>query len=286
MKGRKGFTLIELLVVIAIIAILAAILFPVFARVRKTAWNSDCQSNLSQIGRAFKMYLGEWHDSYPYQDVTQTLSNGYPEPGIALSPTDPTVPANLNPDGTLKRFVYGTNWVEALFPYMEAISKDSAGAWACKAAAEITDSSGNFAQRGMARVNYSMNINLVGQPEGIIKTASNMLLCREMDRKCNAVLRPVNPSTDGSSGSIPIAPFLSATDQGYPSSAVVPNPKQHANGSNVLFSDGHVKSFNAGAMPDVLTAALCYDSTDLQWFNFNDDPANPIGLRKSIAISP
>jgi prepilin-type N-terminal cleavage/methylation domain-containing protein len=47
---RQGFTLIELLVVIAIIAILASILFPVFARARENARRSSCQSNMKQIG--------------------------------------------------------------------------------------------------------------------------------------------------------------------------------------------------------------------------------------------
>ncbi len=50
--GTVGFTLIELLVVIAIIAILAAILFPVFARARENARKTSCQSNLRQLGHA------------------------------------------------------------------------------------------------------------------------------------------------------------------------------------------------------------------------------------------
>jgi prepilin-type N-terminal cleavage/methylation domain-containing protein/prepilin-type processing-associated H-X9-DG protein len=62
---RKGFTLIELLVVIAIIAILAAILFPVFARAREAARKSSCQSNLKQIGLAFGMYRQDYDGFTP-----------------------------------------------------------------------------------------------------------------------------------------------------------------------------------------------------------------------------
>jgi len=56
----RGFTLVELLVVIAIIAILAAILFPVFAQVREKARATDCSSNMRQIGTAAGMYFADW----------------------------------------------------------------------------------------------------------------------------------------------------------------------------------------------------------------------------------
>jgi len=60
---RKGFTLIELLVVIAIIAILAAILFPVFSRAREQARKAACLSNLKNIATAWMMYIHLWERS-------------------------------------------------------------------------------------------------------------------------------------------------------------------------------------------------------------------------------
>ena len=57
---KKGFTLIELLVVIAIIAILAAILYPVFARIKEQGHKSNCQNNLKQLAGALKVYISEW----------------------------------------------------------------------------------------------------------------------------------------------------------------------------------------------------------------------------------
>jgi len=65
-RTRVGFTLIELLVVIAIIAILAAILFPVFARAKQNAQAQKCVSNLKQWGTAFAAYTNDWDSRYPH----------------------------------------------------------------------------------------------------------------------------------------------------------------------------------------------------------------------------
>jgi prepilin-type N-terminal cleavage/methylation domain-containing protein/prepilin-type processing-associated H-X9-DG protein len=65
-RGAGGFTLIELLVVIAIIAILAAILFPVFTRAREKARSITCLSNLRQLGFAVQQYANDWDGGLPF----------------------------------------------------------------------------------------------------------------------------------------------------------------------------------------------------------------------------
>ncbi len=65
MPRQSGFTLIELLVVIAIIAILAAILFPVFARAREKARQASCLSNLKQLSLATLMYIQDYDETFP-----------------------------------------------------------------------------------------------------------------------------------------------------------------------------------------------------------------------------
>lgn len=81
-RKKSGFTLIELLVVIAIIAILAAILFPVFARAREAAKKSTCQSNLKEISTAFIMYKDDY-------DGVMLSSWRSASPGVAPVQGDP-----------------------------------------------------------------------------------------------------------------------------------------------------------------------------------------------------
>ncbi len=73
---RRGFTLIELLVVIAIIAILAAILFPVFARAREKARQASCLSNLKQAGLAWLQYCQDYDERVPSCRVSALYSPG------------------------------------------------------------------------------------------------------------------------------------------------------------------------------------------------------------------
>src|SRR3990172_4693921 len=73
-RRRSGFTLIELLVVIAIIAILAAMLFPVFARARESARKVQCLSNVKNIAIAYQMYLADY-DRMPPGEHNQEVIN-------------------------------------------------------------------------------------------------------------------------------------------------------------------------------------------------------------------
>lgn len=90
MSFRRAFTLIELLVVIAIIAILAAILFPVFAQAKESARQSACLSNLKQIGMGMMMYTGDSDGKYPsWVPHLQAVNGGntfYFPPDLQLMP--------------------------------------------------------------------------------------------------------------------------------------------------------------------------------------------------------
>ncbi|MBQ7256825.1 MAG: DUF1559 domain-containing protein [Abditibacteriota bacterium] len=84
---KKGFTLIELLVVIAIIAILAAILFPVFAQAREKARQASCLSNVKQIGTALQLYVDDYDETFPCtsKNAPLCLNNAYSKGSIAVA---------------------------------------------------------------------------------------------------------------------------------------------------------------------------------------------------------
>ena len=82
----KGFTLIELLVVIAIISILAAILFPVFAKVREKARQTSCLSNEKQIGLGFMQYVQDYDETFPMAYVQGAGGNNLASSGNTIWP--------------------------------------------------------------------------------------------------------------------------------------------------------------------------------------------------------
>ncbi|MFP4248292.1 MAG: DUF1559 domain-containing protein [Armatimonadota bacterium] len=146
---RRGFTLIELLVVIAIIAILAAILFPVFARAREKARQTSCLSNLKQIGLALQMYAQDYDDTLPRSAMYTEPSDVLPEGG---------------PD----------YWFEQIYPYI-----NNAQIFACPSESSNTISSGGVSvsdEDWPNGVNYTYNVRAHELAMGDINRPSAFLL--------------------------------------------------------------------------------------------------------------
>ena len=99
--ARRGFTLIELLIVIAIIAILAAILFPVFARARENARRASCQSNVKQIALGLRQYTQDYDERFPGWYTDRNGSGGY-------TSSDPIGPTS------------DQGWTEIINPYVKS----------------------------------------------------------------------------------------------------------------------------------------------------------------------
>jgi prepilin-type N-terminal cleavage/methylation domain-containing protein len=187
MHRQRGFTLIELLVVIAIIAILAAILFPVFAQAREKARAATCLSNNKQIGLSVSMYVQDYDNTFPSQraDGMKTLAAGGKE---------------------------GT-YYDALLPYCK-----NQQIWICPSDLVNTNDNGKKATLIPPAMGYHMNGNLItptGLPEAAVAAPSNCLLMREAGSGTvwfEAWLRPYPKSCDdtftASSGAIAPGPHM------------------------------------------------------------------------------
>ncbi len=109
-KNRSAFTLIELLVVIAIIAILAAILFPAFARARENARKASCMSNMKQMGLASAQYVQDYDEKlYPHRTGGDSSS-------VTNNPFVATAPAGTITGGATQRVF----WISLLQPYIKS----------------------------------------------------------------------------------------------------------------------------------------------------------------------
>ncbi|MEN6304529.1 MAG: prepilin-type N-terminal cleavage/methylation domain-containing protein [Armatimonadia bacterium] len=126
-RSRAGFTLIELLVVIAIIAILAAILFPVFAKAREKARQSSCLSNVKQAAMATLQYVQDYDETLPvaiggrpdwslFWTTVELIQPYMKSRQLIFCPSDPTGSVNFTSFTGLGRYSYV--WNRAAFAYM------------------------------------------------------------------------------------------------------------------------------------------------------------------------
>jgi len=254
----------------ALIALLVcSALAPAFARMQRSSAEAKCQSNLRRWAQAMSAYVADNHQRYP---TNRTLAGALSH---RISLSDETL---RDQNGDPVRFQYGANWVEALYPYLEAAAVNTGQDWKsfrkCPNARDIVT-------EPFTRMTYALNYNLVEQPNAIIRDPSRLMMFREMDRLVGSELRPSVPSLG--SADLPINAFMITTgDTPFPFPPYrQTDGNRHGTGSYVCFADGHVKYFTIDYYP--YTGAGAWDSTDQRWYNFvNSDPAH----NKTIAITP
>jgi len=207
-KNKNGFTLIELLVVIAIISILAAILFPVFARARENARRASCMSNLKQIGLGMMMYVQDYDEQYPVGIVGDLdVNHSTPLSGSAYCTGMPCGEFTVS-DGHLTSGNI-MSWMDLLQPYTK-----STQIFVCP--------SQQHPQYG--GYGYSYYINNLKTTSPPVKMASlNNPSVTAMLMDCNGASCVYAPVQDV---------FLPLTN---------PADAPHLDGYNIAFADGHVK---------------------------------------------
>jgi prepilin-type N-terminal cleavage/methylation domain-containing protein/prepilin-type processing-associated H-X9-DG protein len=313
-KVSRAFTLIELLVVIAIIAILAAILFPVFQKVRENARRTSCLSNEKQLGLAFVQYTQDYDERYPSGVIAGT--------GVGLKS-------------------YGQGWGGQIYTYVK-----STGVYKCPDDSTSIQANGGYPANP---VSYAYNANCVTMGSGAALSqfqapASTVLLCEvfgapvRVDQADEGIYSntsyDLSPATDGlpdpssSNGGVlcdqiacgPRAggtggydlqlatgvmdagvsgtlPQGTATSSGYdPATYTSGAVGIHTSGSNFLLGDGHVKWLRPNAVSSGHNGRSGYDQESGSTAGFSGynaaatdtmyvDPGHTVGVAATFSIN-
>lgn len=257
---QRAFTLIELLVVISIIAILAAILFPVFARARENARRSSCLSNLKQIGMGVMIYKQDYDGYFPLP---------------ARSDSTTADPSRYDSD-----YLFWPNFV---YPYIKNLQ-------VLRCPSQPVDKSATSLDAG----NYGANDLVIANPavfpkapfsDAILQNPAQTYLIMDAGTYLISASHPASPSSSKSylpgTGQLGI-PVWSSLEARYKDDFM---SGRHFGGVNMAFADGHVKWLSSqivlaesqkttGSNPYGTTPRTYYPDT-LSWRFGNWVPVNP-----------
>ena len=241
MKGlsirNKGFTLIELLVVIAIIAILAAILFPVFAKAREKARQASCASNIKQLAIGLIAYS---------QDYDEAFSPSFYRNGSNFEiQTVPNMPGShyRTNYGSAPQNDYFITWMDMIYPYVKNLK-----VFTCPSAQEKEFPGYGYSGvvSGWYRWYYTNTDNGVPAKQADINYPSDIIMIVDNNR--------------------PYAPYTGPFETGASAqiSALRWMVYRHSDGANFAYVDGHVKWIN---VKDRTYHVIPYDVPATDWLN-------------------
>jgi len=229
MVSRKatGFTLIELLVVIAIIAILAAILFPVFAQAREKARATSCVSNQKQIGSAFMMYTQDYDELFPLATPTPGAEQTW-----YTQPFDARLPSND---------ARNSYWLSATTNYIKNFQ-----VWKCPSTPNI-----DFLNAGPYNKtnnwSYSFNTLLGTYPQAGVAQPSNVPLVWEGYGKAASTVFSLNNPYDKVVTTAATWPHVykdptgNTCNSSYGMFGFEYDFRIHSDNTNMIYADGHAK---------------------------------------------
>jgi len=242
---RKGFTLIELLVVIAIIAILAAILFPVFARAREKARQTSCLSNVKQLMLGLLMYKNDYDETWPVTYWQEVVN---------------------------QPVWYAADWMTGIYPYVKNVQifecPSQPGGAACAFPAARQKPGSPFATGG--GTTYGINELLFSgavRDARISRPAETLVLA---DCRCNyiggywPVPWPGRASLTRVQMGLRWTPGSAACCNGTVWDQAAENATVHNGGSNLGFADGHGKWMSAQSIKTV-TGGGSIRYYDFEW---------------------